>query len=269
MEKKINLIIFTDLDGSLLHRETFQFESIRSYIHKLINFGIILIPNSSKTIKELELFNIELKKNLAIIGENGSIVNNLDLINPNFPNQIILSREKNEIIKIFKERMPVNLKNKCHFINRMSLKKKSKILGLKGKKLQLALSREYSIPFVFDGNNSEKKLLNKSVKKIGLSLHEGGRVINLCDRVSKALAMKKVVKIIRKINKDKLLTIAVGDNYNDLDMLKASNIPCLVFNDKFKKDKINIKNCLVSKKSSPEGWQEVVKMALDKVNIKV
>ena len=41
--------------------------------------------------------------------------------------------------------------------------------------------------------------------------------------------MKKVVKIIRKINKDKLLTIAVGDNYNDLDMLKASNIPCLVF----------------------------------------
>ena len=63
MKKKINLIIFTDLDGSLLHRETFQFESIRSYIHKLINFGIILIPNSSKTIKELELFNIELKKN--------------------------------------------------------------------------------------------------------------------------------------------------------------------------------------------------------------
>ena len=115
----------------------------------------------------------------------------------------------------------------------------------------------------------KKKQLNKSVKKIGLSLHEGGRVINLCDRVSKALAMKKVVKIIRKINKDKLLTIAVGDNYNDLDMLKASNIPCLVFNDKFKKDKINIKNCLVSKKSSPEGWQEVVKMALDKVNIKV
>ena len=163
MKKTKNLIIFTDLDGSLLHRETFQFESIKAYIHKLISLGIIIIPNSSKTIKELELFNNELKKNLAIIGENGSIVNNLDLINPNFPNQIILSREKNEIIKIFKERMPVNLKNKCHLINRMSLKKKSKIFGLKGKKLQLALSREYSIPFIFDGNISEKKLLNKRV----------------------------------------------------------------------------------------------------------
>ena len=52
-------------------------------------------------------------------------------------------------------------------------------------------------------------------------------------------------------------------------MLKFSNFPCLVFNDKFKKDKINIKGCLVSTKSSPEGWEEVVKLALDKVNIKV
>ena len=40
-------------------------------------------------------------------------------------------------------------------------------------------------------------------------------------------------------------------------------------NDKFKKDKINIKGCLVSTKSSPEGWEEIVKLALDKANIKV
>ena len=29
--------------------------------------------------------------------------------------------------------------------------------------------------------------------------------------------------------------------------------------------KININNCIVSKKPAPEGWQEIVKMALDKI----
>ena len=77
--------------------------------------------------------------------------------------------------------------------------------------------------------------------------------------------MKKVVKLFNKISNDKLTTIAVGDNFNDLEMLKNSDIPCLVFNDKFTLETININNCLVSKKSAPEGWEEIVKLALDKI----
>ena len=77
--------------------------------------------------------------------------------------------------------------------------------------------------------------------------------------------MKNVVKVFKKVTKEKLFTIGVGDNYNDLDMLKNSDIPCLVFNDKFTLEKININNCLVSRKSAPEGWKEVVKLALDKI----
>ena len=86
-------------------------------------------------------------------------------------------------------------------------------------------------------------------------------MINLCDKVSKSQAMKNVVKVFKKVTKEKLFTIGVGDNYNDLDMLKNSDIPCLVFNDKFTLEKININNCLVSKKPAPEGWEEVVKLA--------
>ena len=110
-----------------------------------------------------------------------------------------------------------------------------------------------------------KKSEFKSVNNVGLSLQEGGRVINLCDKISKSQAMKHVVKIFKKISKEKLITIGVGDNFNDLDMLKNSDIPCLVFNDKFTMEKINIDNCLVSKNSAPEGWEEVVKLALDKI----
>ena len=56
MSKKFSLIIFTDLDGSLLNRDNFKFDEIRDYIKSLIDEGIIIIPNTSKTEKEIEEF---------------------------------------------------------------------------------------------------------------------------------------------------------------------------------------------------------------------
>ena len=56
MKKKLTILIFTDLDGSLLDRDTFKFDTIKNYVKSLVNDGIIIIPNSSKTEKEIEKF---------------------------------------------------------------------------------------------------------------------------------------------------------------------------------------------------------------------
>ena len=101
-----------------------------------------------------------------------------------------------------------------------------------------------------------------------MTLQEGGRVSNLCDNVNKVKSMNRVVKILKK-TKDEIKTIAVGDNYNDLDMLKNSDIPCLVFNDQFTLDKINIDGLIFSNKPSPDGWYDVIKIALEKLNYRV
>ena len=37
MEKAIKVLIFTDLDGSLLHRDTFKFDEIKDYLKELIS----------------------------------------------------------------------------------------------------------------------------------------------------------------------------------------------------------------------------------------
>ena len=77
--------------------------------------------------------------------------------------------------------------------------------------------------------------------------------------------MKNVVKVFKKISKEKLITIGVGDNFNDLDMLRNCDIPCLVFNDQCKQDQIYINNLIFSNKPSPEGWADVIKTALVKI----
>ena len=65
--------------------------------------------------------------------------------------------------------------------------------------------------------------------------------------------MKNVIRIFKKTEKQNLSIIGVGDNLNDLDMLKNCDIACLVFNDKFKLDRINIDNCLSFKKTCTRG----------------
>ena len=69
-----------------------------------------------------------------------------------------------------------------------------------------------------------------------------------------------------KKNNENIKTIAVGDNYNDLDMLKISDYPCLVFNDRFRLDQIYIDNLISTNKPSPEGWADVIKMAMEKIS---
>ena len=264
MIEKFSIFIFTDLDASLIQRDTFKFDEIKDYIKSLISKGIYIIPNTSKTEIEINEFNKELGLNLPYISENGSSINGLNLINKNFPNQINLSRDKDDIFKIFKKIVPENLKVKCRLIFKMEKKVQSEIFGLSGKKLKDALNRNYSIPFIFSGNLDQRRQLNEVVNKGGLTLHEGGRVINICDNVSKVKSMNKIIKMVKK-TEDNVKIIGVGDNYNDLDMLKNSDIACLVFNDQFTMEPININNCIVSKNPAPIGWQEVVKMALDKI----
>ena len=265
MKKIYKILIFTDLDGSLLHRDTFKFDEIKDYLRQLIFKGIFIIPNTSKTEKEILAFNKELGVNLSYISENGAVINGLDLLNSNLPKELILSREKDNLIKIFENSVPINLQNKCKWLSEMDKKKQSLIFGLEDEKLKIALDRKYTIPFIFKGTKNEKNELSKIIKNKGLSLQEGGRVIHLTDKVNKAKALNVFVRFFKKNNKN-VKTIAVGDNYNDLDMLKTSDFPCLVFNDKFTLDEIPINNLISTNKPSPEGWAHVIKIALAKAS---
>jgi len=264
MKKNLKVAIFTDLDGSLLHRDTFKFHPIKDYIVSLVDRGIIIIPNSSKTEKEIEKFNEELGVKLPYISENGSSIQGLNLINANFPNKIVLSREKEELIKIFNDKVPEQLKDKCIQIFKINKKEQEKIFGQKDDNLKNALNRKYTLPFLFKGDKTEKNKLSKILSYNSLTLQEGGRVVNLCDNINKVKSMNKVIKILKK-TEDRIKSIAVGDNYNDLDMLKNCDVPCLVFNDKFKLDQINIDNLIFSNLPSPEGWADVIKKALVKI----
>ena len=271
--KNSQILIFTDLDGSLLNHNNFEFREIKNFILNCIKNGIKIIPNTSKTKSEIEVFLDQLGQNLPFVVENGAAIHNLDLVHRKLRfknNSLVFSRSVNEILELFEKRIPIELKKRCSFLKDMSSIEQMKILGLNKKYLPFALNREYSMPLVFDGS---KELVNKFtvlLKKIGMKLHEGGRIYNICDDCSKGKAMTTLIEKLKNDFNFKSYTIVVGDSPNDISMLNVSDQPCII--PLPKKNNLNHmkdQNIIRATQSAPQGWEEVVRASLKKINFEL
>ena len=89
--------------------------------------------------------------------------------------------------------------------------------------------------------------------------------MNICDNVNKSKAIVKTLQLISTEIKNEIITIGVGDNQNDIDMLKETDYSCLVKNDNFDSSLINIDNLIKSSEPSPLGWADVIKTAIQKI----
>tara|TARA_Y100000816_G_scaffold114767_1_gene80349 strand:- start:1157 stop:1960 length:804 start_codon:yes stop_codon:yes gene_type:complete len=265
MKQKKQIIIFTDLDGTLLNKDTFNFDEIESYFRKLLLEGIKIIPNTSKTEAELSDFNKQYNLNLSFIAENGSSIHGLNLINANLPQKISLSKPVDQINEIYNLHTPFELKKKVIFISKLNTNEQKKIFGLPLTKIKLAMKRKYSIPIQFNGTEVEKNQFTKIINDAGLSIQTGGRLMNICDKVNKSMALIKTLEAIRSEIKNEITTIGVGDNQNDLEMLNVTDYSCLVKNDNFDSSLINKDNLIKSSEPSPQGWADVIKTAIQKI----
>ena len=265
MKQKKQIIIFTDLDGSLLNKDTFRFDEIEDYFRELISIGIKIIPNSSKTEAELSDFNNQYNLNLSFVAENGSSIHGLNLIHKNLPKRISLSRTTDQIYKVYNENIPSNIKQKITFILKLKSKEQKEIFGLPLNKMKLAIKRNHSIPIQFNGTESEKNEFINIINDCGLTIQTGGRIMNICDNTNKSKAMLKTIDLIKEEMNDEIITIGVGDNHNDIEMLKKSDYACLVKNNNFDSSLVNIENLIKSSEPSPLGWADVIKTAIQKI----
>ena len=271
--KSSQILIFTDLDGSLLDHNNFEFREIQNFILKCIKNGIKIIPNTSKTKIEIQVFIDQLGQNLPFIVENGAAIHNLNLIHSKIKindNSLVFSRSLSEILKQFKKNIPMDFQKRCMFLKDMTSTEQMKILGLNKKYLPFALNRDYSMPLVFDGSREIVDEFTRHLKKIGMKLHEGGRIYNICDDCSKGKAMTTLIEMLKNELKCKTHTIVVGDSPNDISMLNVCDQPCVIplpnrKNLSFLKDQKLIR----ATQTAPKGWEEVVRASLKKINFEL
>ena len=256
------IIIFTDLDGTLLNEENFSFKQIITFIKNLLkldNFFIFFI--SSKTKEEMINLRKKMNINVPLIYENGAGIYDLkfcNLIKEPLKKNIVLAKKKIKEIKK-KTNLFRGIKSNIRFLDSMDLKEVKMILGLPTDEIQFAIDRKFSRLFLFDG--VESNLKNQALEH-GLSINKGGRVYSISDNFTKADAFKFVKNKIKK-NYPHSNFIGLGDSENDKKLLEAVDFACIIKN-KNKQLNLNKKTSFIfrSKYEAPFGWREIIKKVM-------
>ena len=258
-------IIFTDLDASLLHEETFSCLEIIDALHFLLADGVLIIPNTSKT--EVETRNVLETLNLKIpfIVENGAKLCDINCglqfigetnkeFGMNF-SELDARLEKLGVLSFLSDFQP---------ITKLKLENASQILGLIGPELEEALERRYSSLYQYLGPKSKIPFWHNALSKVGLNLSQGGRAFAVSGCHDKATPIEwlseKFVLMGRRLPK----IIAIGDSNNDKPMLLASAVACIIPHLNGSRLALPEHLCVVvADEPAPFGWQHAAKKALD------
>lgn len=236
------LVIFTDLDATLLDRESYSWEPAREALDRLRGSGASLVMVSSKTFSEMRSLYAELGFTDPFIIENGgAIIFDSDLwtalrINPTIgssPHQINqrfismpLGRPYSQLVEQlgFLSRLA---RVKTRGFSSMSLEEITSLTGLPPDKAQLCRIRDYDEPFLLHGDRNDTERLLEIANQANLQMEQGGRFWHLFSHKGKGEAVSRLIDIYAG-RYDRIYCVGLGDSPNDLSFLQLMNLAFLL-----------------------------------------
>jgi mannosyl-3-phosphoglycerate phosphatase family protein len=221
-----HVLIFTDLDGTLLDDQTYDLQPALPALKRIRSWGIPLILTSSKTRAEIECYWNSLSLESPFIAENGGAL----YFPASFPlpaqysceridayQVVFIGRPLTELYEKI-QRMKAKFGFRC--FSEMSVEEIAAVTGLKPEQARLASRREFDEPVVLEGTFDERELVCKKATELGLDCVYGGRFIHLYLGGNKGRAVEIMLDIYRQL-KGPVFSIGLGDGPNDVPMLKA------------------------------------------------
>jgi len=226
LRTRSSIIIFTDLDGTLLDSQTYDFTPALPALKRIHSLQIPLILVSSKTRAEIEILRKKLSLDSPFISENGGGIF--------FPRTFTLPKdiawERIGDYKTILTGRPIKevlgriteLKKEFEFkgFSEMSGKEIAAITDLELEEAMLASRREFDEPIVLENSGDDGEIFCKKATELGLECVAGGRFIHLYIGGNKGRAVEMVLNIYRKL-KGPVFSIALGDSPNDIPMLEV------------------------------------------------
>lgn len=271
MDKKI--IIFTDLDGSLLDSR-YSFEKALPALRLIKKKNIPLLICSSKTKCEIEHYRKKLRNAHPFISENGGgifIPKNYFKINISKLTFNIKEEKKYFVIKLGTSYS--DLRNALDALRSegfnikgfgdMTASDISKLTRLKISEAKMAKKRDFDEPFVFRGDKKALANLKRRIKSMGFNYTEG-KLFHLMGNSNKGRAVE-IVKKLYSVQKQRIITVAIGDSPNDKEMLETVDYPIVLQKHDGTYDKrIKIKNLIRAHGRGSAGWNRAVNNLLRK-----
>ncbi len=233
------ILIFTDLDGSLLDASTYSYAAAADALEAIQRLGATLILASSKTRAEMEPLRLRLNNHHPFMVENGGA-----LFVPNgsfpFPLEQSTSCGAYQILQIGTPyaRLRTALKEigrelgcRLQGFGDLSLEEVAQLTGLSLAETLPATQREYDEPFIVEGDCVAWQHLLAAAVARGLRCTRGGRFYHLTGANDKGIGSRRLISWYGRLAKNdgqSLVTVGLGDSLNDLPMLEVVDYPILV-----------------------------------------
>ena len=259
------MIVFTDLDGTLLDRATYSFEPARPALDALAEAKVPVVLCTSKTRAETERWRLALGNEHPFIIENGGAA----FVPEGYfgPGADFDRTEDGYGILEFGTAYPV-LRRALAVIRAatglplrgfgdMSLDEIAERCGFSREDASLAALRQYDEPFV-GADSVDLAAVVREAAAAGLKVVSGGRFHHLVGGSDKGRAVRALRKLF-DMGGDPVRTIGVGDSPNDEPMLRAVDVPVLVRRpDGGHADIAHLPGLIIAPYSGPEGWRVAI-----------
>ena len=268
--KKKSLLVFTDLDGTLLDHETYRFDDARPALQILKEKKFPLIICSSKTRAEIEACRSKLRLVHPFIAENGAAV----FIPRNyFPFSFSHDRKDSHYfiielgtsyseLRAALEKIKRLFPRKIRGFGDLTAEETARVCGFSLAQASLAKKRDYDEPFILKDKKLEPEI-EKAARSLRLKVTRGSRFYHLLGANDKGKAVSLLVDICRQTG-NQFITIGLGDSLNDLPMLEAVDCPVLVQKPDGSYDPaVKLRNLSYAPAPGPEGFRISVLRLID------
>ncbi|MBX2886625.1 MAG: HAD-IIB family hydrolase [Granulosicoccus sp.] len=240
------LVIFSDLDGTLLDHETYDFSPALPALTVLKAKSIPLVLASSKTSSELSAIRAAMgMEQWPAIVENGA-----GELPPHAESPT--NKDTYERLRRALDRLPSALQGLFRGFGDMSDRDVADITGLPLNTAALAKQRAFTEPGLFNGSAEQKSRFVAELEQSGILAQQGGRFLTLSYGGTKADKIKSIAKRLQAET-----TIALGDAPNDVEMLLSANVSVIIRNDNAPEVR-DIPGAIYSEQPGPTGWNTTV-----------
>ncbi|KYK26256.1 hypothetical protein AYK26_05610 [Euryarchaeota archaeon SM23-78] len=256
----MKLIIFTDLDGTLLDHNTYAFEAAKLGLELVKEKNIPLVLCTSKTFDETVYYQKLLGINEPFIVEDGGAI----YIPQNYFNFGFECQEKKGHLVIELGTDYGNLRRALLEIKEqgfeitgfgdLGFEQISQDTGLSLEMAKLAAEREYDEPFkLIKGDES---VLKKLIEERSLKLSKGGRYYHITGKNDKGKTVALLTSLFKKqYGEEEVVTLGIGDSENDFAMLDAVDKGYLV---KKTDNSYASEDYEKAEGIGPDGWRFVI-----------
>jgi len=271
-KKACPLLVFTDLDGTLLDHDNYSFASALPAITILKEKNVPLVFCTSKTRAEIEEIQLQLDNIHPFISENGGA---LFIPKGYFSHRFHFTRENSHYLIVEfgtpypKLRDVLNQMNtlfpgKLRGFGDLTPQEVADFCGFSLSQATLAKKRDYDEPFILEDESLEDALEEIAIRS-HLQINRGGRFYHLIGNSDKGKAVLQLRDLYGQKSTN-LKTVALGDSHNDLPMLKAVEYPILVQKPDGSYDpSVKLDNLILAPGSGPEGWCRALLKLLNEI----